>query len=291
MASQTGSGIRSKRRHILWAVDALEAIPASSPSSNERASDFLRSLENTLNADITPVFVLSPDQMNLGLYELPDLNDFVPSARRALESRLAHLKVMNLKPPRILVNNDPSLRHSVAALIRFADQNKFDWIVAGSHGGHGFDRYLIGSFAEELLIQSRIPVLVIGKSAEPTTSVRTIVFPTNFTPGSERVFRRVLSLAQDLTAQIRILHVGPDYDQNKAYDWMTAAKRSGVTAVYERDTSSQSVIESVLKATDQSPDTIIAMTSHSGRWSSLMRGNFARKVVRTVHRPVWVMRA
>lgn len=46
-------------------------------------------------------------------------------------------------------------------IINFAEENKIDLIVIGSHGRRGIDRVLFGSTAERVVRYSRCPVLTI----------------------------------------------------------------------------------------------------------------------------------
>ena len=52
-------------------------------------------------------------------------------------------------------------RHPSEAIVETAQKSKCDLIVMGSHGRRGFDRLLLGSQANEVLIASTVPVLVV----------------------------------------------------------------------------------------------------------------------------------
>jgi nucleotide-binding universal stress UspA family protein len=47
------------------------------------------------------------------------------------------------------------------SVARFAQEGRFDLVVAGTHGRHGLDRALLGSVAHGLLRRSAMPVLVV----------------------------------------------------------------------------------------------------------------------------------
>ncbi|MEZ5334779.1 MAG: universal stress protein [Methanolobus sp.] len=52
-------------------------------------------------------------------------------------------------------------------IIEFADNNNVDLIVLGTLGKTGFDRFLLGSVAEKVTRNSKVPVLVVrGESEE-----------------------------------------------------------------------------------------------------------------------------
>nr|WP_321496669.1 universal stress protein [uncultured Methanolobus sp.] len=51
-------------------------------------------------------------------------------------------------------------------IIEFADNNNIDLIVMGTLGKTGFDRFLLGSVAEKVTRNSKVPVLVVRGNSE-----------------------------------------------------------------------------------------------------------------------------
>ncbi|WP_407354885.1 universal stress protein [Methanolobus sp. WCC5] len=51
-------------------------------------------------------------------------------------------------------------------IIEFADNNNVDLIVMGTLGKTGFDRFLLGSVAEKVTRNSKVPVLVVRGDSE-----------------------------------------------------------------------------------------------------------------------------
>lgn len=51
-------------------------------------------------------------------------------------------------------------------IIEFADNNNIDLIVMGTLGKTGFDRFLLGSVAEKVTRNSKVPVLVVRGDSE-----------------------------------------------------------------------------------------------------------------------------
>lgn len=308
-------------KKILWSVDALD----TSKELAEKTVKFLQTLESGLDAEIHPVFVLSPEQMNFGLeYELPDMQQYLPAAKKALEQRLAHASLKHLKPGKVLVNNRPSQRESVELLAQYALNNEFDYILVGSHGRKGLDRLMLGSFAEELLLQSKVPVIVTGKAAKVIPSkIGRIVFPTDFEEGAVSIFREIVDFASRVKAKVTVLHAAPrviepafqggvyllsggwvpsgDFSdaQRKRHEkemekWTQIGKEAGVTVESIHDHEANSVLEAILKQTEGAAnannDTLVAMAAHSGRVAAALIGSVTRQVVRAAHCPVWIVR-
>jgi nucleotide-binding universal stress UspA family protein len=51
--------------------------------------------------------------------------------------------------------------HPSSEIIKFAENNGIDLIVMGTLGKTGIDRFLMGSVAEKVVRQSKVPVLVV----------------------------------------------------------------------------------------------------------------------------------
>lgn len=47
-------------------------------------------------------------------------------------------------------------------IVRYAEENDMDRIFLGSHGRKGLERLLVGSVAEEVIRNTKIPVTVVG---------------------------------------------------------------------------------------------------------------------------------
>jgi len=56
--------------------------------------------------------------------------------------------------------------HPSHEIIEFADNNNIDLIVMGTLGKSGFDRFLLGSVAEKVTRNSKVPVLVVRGDSE-----------------------------------------------------------------------------------------------------------------------------
>ncbi len=50
-------------------------------------------------------------------------------------------------------------------ILKFADENKINMIIIGSHSRKGLDRVIFGSTAERVVRNSHCPVLTVGLPA------------------------------------------------------------------------------------------------------------------------------
>lgn len=303
---------------VLWAFDAFDESPASLAG----AISALECLGVGEGLQIHPVYVISPEQLGLNSGFDGGWSDrYVLAARKQLEHKLLQVSVKGLCPPRILTHERPSLKGSVDTLVRYAENQGFDLIVAGSHGRTGLKRALLGSFAEEVLLQSEVPVLIMGKDAQINgpAGFDHLLFPTDFSQASETAFYAALRFAQVFHARVTLLHSIPRPTEavvqsgvyllsggwvsapvfiarqqakqsELAESWVHAARRHHVDIEYVIDVDSHSVVESILVNADRRGISLIAMAAQSGRMKATLMGSICRQVARSAKEPILVLR-
>ncbi len=102
--------------------------------------------------------------------------------------------------------------HGVAPILALADAMPADLLVMGTHGRGGFERLVLGSFAEKTLRKATCPVLTIPPAAEDPAApvpvlLQRILCPIDFSPSSKKALTYALSLAQESAASLTLLHV------------------------------------------------------------------------------------
>ncbi len=303
-------------KRIIWAIDAFEEKPAS----RTKIVDLLKSISERTHVKIEPVYVLSPDQLDLALEFSPEwTNHYKPAAEKALAKMLSETKIAGLLEPKVLVQRRPSLRNGVKALVQYASRSRADLLVVGTHGRSNFSRVLIGSFAEEILLQATKPVLVIGPETDSRTLFGKILFATDLESKSKPVFRKVVALAKGLGSTVTLLHVvrspmAPVIQsgvyllgggwvpvpvflgsqekvlKKEADQWIAEAKKHGVKANAMVLTQEQATSEAILKVAHDGKFSVVAMAAQSGRAASALIGSVTRQVVRHSECPTWVVR-
>ncbi len=304
-------------RKIVWAVDAF----LTDPAGHTQVIQNLRLLSEKLKATILPTYVLSPDQLNLSIdFSGPWISTYKPAVEKSLQHLATHSGFPNVAQPKIIVKETPSLKNAVKSLCAYAASQGAQLIVAGTQGRNGLSRLMLGSFAESLLMTSKIPILVVGPQARPVSDLRHILFPTDLTQGSMAVFSGLLDLAKELGAKITIHHSVPNPIEpvlqsgvyllgggwipvpmyiekekarkiEKAEALVERAKKKGVPASISIDTSSRSVTQSILDSAESLKPDWIAMAAESGPVVSALIGSIARQVVRNAPCPTWILRS
>lgn len=309
-------------KKVLWAVDAFE----EHNSLQENVIKTLRLLANKCSPEIEvkiePVYVLSPDQLNLPRdYGGQFITQYQPAAKLAFEQRLKQYQVPEFQEPKILVFNQYSLRSHVQHFLEYANDVQADLIILGTHGRQGFSRIMLGSFTEALLVISKIPVLVIGQTIKPETQFNRILFPCELDSEPEDSnLPEAIEIAKQLKAKLTLLNAIPpllepvfqsgvyllgggwipsfQFSEKEvekrtqfAEKWMKWGHQAGVQMDYKIDSQNTSVVDAVVSEAKNTTDIdLIVMKARSGPVAAALLGSITRQVVRLAPCPVWVLR-
>ncbi len=299
---------------VAWAFD-----PFSKPTADltpwARFLDYIAKIEDST---VEPVYVLSPDGLNWsGEFSGPWVKKYKPLAETAAETVLAEYYDETIMPVRILVNQKASLRGDVKKLALDAEKQHRSLIVVQTHARKGLDRFLLGSFAESLLMFSKVPVLCVNPHTTPPDSIRRILFPTDLSGNSKSAFVKLVNRCKRWGAQLVIAHKLPDpiepivqsgvymagggwitlsqYFEKESTErkqqlqvWQEEALAAGVQASIEIIDQPGLVGDAVLQMAENSDIDVIALCSQSGPVSSIITGSVARQIVRRAHCPVLV---
>ncbi|MGE9744211.1 universal stress protein [Bdellovibrio bacteriovorus] len=304
---------------IIWALDAFE----DNKELNQRMADYLTHLHQTLQAEIEPLYLLRENEIVLPTYEVPAwVTDHSKTAESLFKEVLSDYNLPFLLDPKVIPHASQSHAGAAETLSHYALRTGTDLIVVGSHGREGFQRFILGSFAESLLLQSEVPVCVVGAHTTKTRSPKNILFPTEFGEHSKDNFRHVLELAKNLKSGVTLLHAIArpieslfDLDtrpriynfkgqmltldqiiehtieeqSHRAQHWVDWAHKEGVEAQFIIDNSFRGVDELVMEAIDSTEADLVVMEAQSGPMSAALLGSYTRNVVRKAHCPVYVL--
>src|SRR5688500_10790933 len=182
----------AKHFHALWAVDLIE----EHKPIQMRMAQTLKALLANLDADVEPVTVFSPDQVQV----------LEPAFRRHAEEHLGQIEAFlqewtteaaftHALPPKVLMQQEYSVTRSTECLLDYARQSGANLIALGTSGKRGVARAVMGSFAESLALHSDIPLFLVNPDARSITNIREILFPTDFSDAGRQAFLRLLPVA------------------------------------------------------------------------------------------------
>jgi len=284
---------------IIWAVD---------PFSEDR--DLQKRCAETINAvagdktEVEPVSILHWDE-RFSLSEPANvMEELGERSKAAVRNILRAGKLKNSLPPVILTQQDLSLSRAILRVLEYATSAGADLIAVGTQARKGATKFLLGSFAESLILRSTIPVLIVSPRTKPIKKLRRIIFPTDFSEKSKEAFEKVQDLAEGSGASVTIFHqvdYGPvtpsnfealksdrSWREREGQAFLQQAKENGLNAEFVVEAKPRSAASAIL-ALSQEPETLIAMVSSSNTVESLLLGSTTRQVIRRASCPVWVI--
>jgi nucleotide-binding universal stress UspA family protein len=304
---------------VIWAMDAFE----DDKDLNQRMVEWLKAFHMATQAEVEPLYLLRENEIVLPTYEVPTwVTDHSKTAESLFKEVLGDYNLDFLLEPKVIPHAAQSHGGAADTLSNYAKESHANLIVVGSHGRTGFQRFLLGSFAESLLLNSEVPVVVIGGHTNKVKENRSILFPTEFGDHSKENFRHVLELAKVLGAEITLFHAIArpieslfdletrpkvynfkgrmltleqivehqiEHQTQRAQHWIDWAAKEGVTAHFQVDNSFKPIDELILASVDKLGIDLIIMEAQSGPVSAAILGSYTRNVVRQSHCPVYVI--
>ncbi|MGE0634466.1 MAG: universal stress protein [Pseudobdellovibrionaceae bacterium] len=304
---------------IAWAVDPYE----NRQDLKNKVSQILMCFEKQSSVEVYPIHVLNQP---LWSYSPIENEIFEKERLRATEDNLQWIVdsfgFESVKKPVILRQTGASVSSSVDLLCEYLDKENFDLVIVGTHGRSGFKRFVMGSFAETLLLRSALPVLVIGAKNEGLSKMDHVLFPTELDDSSEEIFREVVGFCKDMGSRLTLFHsvmrpedFGLEYNvgylsqepaggalslsqmfetelqrkRDKAQAWVDWGRYRQVDTNFILESSSKSIDECICRSADEKKADLIVMESHTGPLEAALIGSTTRKVVRQSKCPVLVL--
>ncbi len=163
----------------------------------------------------------------LELWRRPDVS-FVPAryydefrglllhnAEEKLQEFVKNRTHNDIQPERVV-----ELETASDSILAFAEAQKTDLIVIGTHGRRGFDRFMLGSVAERVIRKASCPVLAVRKplhdfissgQQQDLVQLSRFLFCTDFSKNSQRALDYAISLTTEYKdAELTLLHVLED---------------------------------------------------------------------------------
>ena len=182
--------------------------------SSDRALEHALCVARTYSSKIFLVHVIPVDLMTAPELAEASRDQMRRSAREGMERILTSGRFFGIPHEGII--EEGTLWPNIEALIK---KHEIDLLVLGTHGMGLVQKLLIGSSAEEIFRQARIPVLTVGPAVAPEPfygiNLKNILFATAFGKGAERQAEYAFSLAQEHHSRITLLHVQQQPDQEQ----------------------------------------------------------------------------
>jgi len=186
--------------------------------------------------------------------------------------------------------------HEIQSMATVKD---IDLLVMSTHGRSGVGRMLIGSVANEVLQQSKVPVLLVrpnDSKGDDAPSFNRLMVTLDGSGGAEQVLPYARALAQDFNSEILFLSVPDDIQAENQLEhiegYLEEIARSFTTwgvKVRTVVTGSDPAYTIVEMADSNSVDLIMLATHGRGSRERLMFGSVADTVLRNSRHPVFMV--
>lgn len=312
----TGRSMKKPRPSVIWPVDAFQC-------DDRMVQRVAVALIRFFGADVPPVrpvYVLTPSAtpFSSGWFE-----DLLPSFRQDAEERLAQVLKdvpFPVEAPKILVGRNGHSGEVIKLLNSFARQAKATLIVIPTRGRAGVARFLMGSFAESMLLYTKTPLLTVNSKLERhSRRQQRCLLPVDFVAddAAKGVERTLATLGRkDVevifchatppnlkssrwpdrsilvhSRKLIVSHLSEEQERcRKLGDQLVArAERAGFKAKNILSLSLHSVPDAIVEVAASESVDFIAMASESTRLSVAFTGGVTRKVVRMAPCPVWAL--
>jgi nucleotide-binding universal stress UspA family protein len=160
-------------------------------------------------------------------------------------------------------------------------------IVMGTHGRHGTKRLMLGSVAERVLRQSRIPVLAIRESAEPGL-FRSILCPFNFSEVGRAALDYAADVAVAYDALLTIMHAQESGDGPPACELVEEPirRRCKVKEVLIGGEAARSILEEAQRV---KPDLIVMGAEQKSTIIGELFSSTTERVMQSADAPLLVV--
>ena len=191
-----------------------------------------------------------------------------------------------------IVENSP-----IEAILAETEAHDIDLIVMGTTGRSGIKRFMIGSVAESVTRESKIPVLTIRDKpwgSESELKLERILAPINYVQPAARVLESAACLSATVGADLLITHIveSGDYDENAAKEQLCRWAPDLVREKCQYDTIVQqgNAAEQIIKlAIGKKADLVVIAAVHRPFLETTIIGVTSEQVMRHASCPVLVI--
>ena len=294
----------STHPHILLATDR---------AANTRAHlEFATRLGNKLGARMTLYHAIPPVSLVVNTVlgsNRADANETADQVRRALAEEASPLPAD--RPIDIEIEEAVDAH---TAVLEAADRLHADLIVLPTHGRTGLSRAVLGSTAEKVVRECKLPVLLLTDlmlKNEQALGQGPMLIATDLSPSSVDAHLPAVTLAHRLGLPVRLLSIvtdpippqlssdapGPDPDdQHLAIEARTkrlhelALALDSDTAIEVECQVAKDPVGPILHRAEELHASLLVMTTHGRRGVlRMLQGSVAEQVVRRATTPVMVM--
>jgi len=127
---------------------------------------------------------------------------------------------------------------AVDQLLGLAKTRKSDLIALYTQSSRGFQRMVLGSFAETTVHKSGLNLLLVNPKADLSNKIKNIFFMDDFSPASRKQIKKVIQICRQLKASLTVFHAA-----EAIYKWSRDESNPKIHAHRRKIDKTQSWIE------------------------------------------------
>jgi nucleotide-binding universal stress UspA family protein len=290
---------------VLWAYDPFH--------HNKNTTIGMHQILKQLAAkpsNIEVGYVVTRNEPNLSLaFDVPQEERFSIYPLRLIKESLKRSNV-TIEDNKIHVVDYDTLSNTKAVerLLKLAKSRSSDLIALQTQSLQGFQRFVIGSFAETAIHLSRAHLLLVNPKMTVSKKVKNIFFMTDFSPTSKKHLKQVISISKQFKANLVVFHAAEVVykmsldDKNpkiQAYRRKIAKEKASIEQDCRKASLKGEVIigsemapisEVALKSAKKFKSDLIVVAAKSGAIKALMGGSITRQIVRESSIPVLILK-
>ena len=301
MLSNSSYGAKTEFRTVATDFSDASARAIDAAAGFGRTFAAKVTLLHAYDIPATPM-IMSPD-------EVEELKSTLKSRSRERLQKLRDERLSELRDTRVDALLDSGTAHTI---VDYADTQRVDLLIVGSHGHSGFKRWVLGSVAERVVRHANCDVLVVGGDAELKDSfAKRILVGTDFSDASRAALTRAHELALAFDADVCLAHVYhatvmmPPVDHvviAESEDDAVNARLERLRKLHETHMAASERVEievikssahacAICKLADDAGHDLIVLSKH-GRSAigRMLIGSVTEAVTRRSHCPVLVVR-
>ena len=144
--------------------------------------------------------------------ELPEAIFFMKLAHQRFESMMNAPFLEG-----ITIEESAEFDGAFEGIMDYVNKYKSDIIVMGSHGDSGLHEFFIGSNAEKVVRNSKIPVLII-KNRHEHFEIKNFIYALDFQAENHNAFKQAINFAKINNAQLHSLYVNTPGDFRSTHE-------------------------------------------------------------------------
>jgi nucleotide-binding universal stress UspA family protein len=308
----TKTSPKNENRVIIWAVD-----PSQNPDDAKNLVREMKKWAEALRCHIQPVTLISSAAMNIPFELSFTWKELLETqTRKSLQKYIKSARISGTREPEILFTSAFSNRKLAMELADYAEKKKALMVFANTRAKKTRSPIRLGGFAETLAASCRVPLLLMNPLATPTSKTSSILFPTDFRYESKAALELLQPMARALHSRLILFNqvenpaleslqagatwISPtalieeelgeveEIRLRKAENYARLIRKEGLEVGIIVRRQKLDLADEILDVSKKNKADLIALSSHSGRFSQFLLGGVARDLLLQAKQPVLI---